>query len=185
MEATKIIRLDSIGDIWNQLLPDFSTGIALHDYHVKLEVDGHTIDVDISSSPGGNMEGGYESTSIRAAVPAHPDFVFVIHPEDFLNKIGKLFGMQDVVLGYPEFDRNVIVKTTDAGKAKAMLSDVEVRQVFQTLSGYSLRLDTHEDSEDHYLDLGVQRAVNDLNELKRLLSAFYTVLLAVTPRSAI
>ena len=176
MEERKIVTVNNLDELWNGLLPDFSTGIGLHDFHVTIKSPTHSVDLDIMSSPGGSVEGGYESTSIHAALPAHPGFEFVIHPEDFLNRIGKLFGMEDVVLGYPEFDKNAIVKTNNPEKLKALFSDADDRQVFQSLSGYSFKLDNHEDSEDHYLDLSIQRAIKDLNELERLLRIFFNVL---------
>jgi hypothetical protein len=180
MEETKVINVDNVQEIGNALAPDFATGTGLHDYHVALHLNGYIINLDISSSPGGNVEGGYESTSIRAALPAHPGFVFVLYPEDFLNRLGKLFGLQDVVLGYTEFDKDVIVKTDDPEKLKTILSDADVRQVFQNQSGWALKLDNHEDrEEDHYLDLSIQRAITNLPDLQRILNAFYSVLVAV------
>ncbi len=65
MEERRILTPNSVDDLWDELLPDFSTGIAVNDYHVTLKLNGHSIDLDISSSPGGNVEGGYESTNIR------------------------------------------------------------------------------------------------------------------------
>lgn len=180
MQERKVVNGDNVQEIAIELSPDFATGLGLHDYHVALHLNGYIINLDISSSPGGNLEGGYESTSIRAALPAHPGFVFVLYPEDFLNRIGKLFGLQDVILGYPEFDKDVIVKTNNPEKLKAILSDADVRQVFQNQSGWALKLDNHEDrEEDHYLDLSIQRAVTNLQDLQRILNAFYTVLIAV------
>lgn len=85
MENIKIIKVNKLDTLWDQLLPDFSTGLGLHDYHITLQIENHSIDLDISSSPGGNVEGGYENTQIHAALPAHPGFVFVIYPEDFIT----------------------------------------------------------------------------------------------------
>lgn len=86
--------------------------------------------------------------------------------------------MQDVTLGYPELDRNVIVKTNNPEKLKAIFASQESREIFQTLSGYSLKLDNHDDREDHYLNLHIQRAITNLNELQRILAVFYHILVS-------
>jgi hypothetical protein len=179
MQDRQIIAVENTDGIWNGLLPDFSQGTVINDYHITLQVGGHAIDIDISSSPGGNIEGGYETTSIKALVNAVTDFHFVLYPEDFLNRIGKLFGLQDEILGYPEFDHRVIVKTDNVARLKRLLAPPEKREAFQHLSGFSFKLGNNNDDEDRYLDLSIQRAIIDLNELKKLLSVFYNVLIAL------
>ena len=98
-------------EIWHQINTDFVTGNNLHDYHVLIQYENHDIEFDMVSSPGGSFEGGYDTTTLSAPLPTHTPFRFAIFPEDFLNKIGKLFGMQDVITGFKEFDENVIVQT--------------------------------------------------------------------------
>ena len=179
MADRQIITVDNTSGIWNGLLPDFSQGTVVNDYHVTLQVGGHDIDIDIASSPGGNVEGGYETTSIKALVNSVTDFHFAIYPEDFLNRIGKLFGLQDEILGYPEFDHRIIVKTDNVARLKRLLAPPEKREIFQQLSGFSFKLGNNQEDEDRYLELNIQRAITDLNELKRLLSVFYNVLIAL------
>ncbi len=179
MQERRTIIAGDIDGAWSQMLPDFETGSGMHDYHVSVQTLLHTIEVDIVSSPGGGYEGGYGNTRIHSFIAAHPGFVFVMYPEDFLNRIGKLFGLQDIKLGYKEFDDNVIVKTNNKEKLKAILGDFEVRSVMETLSGYSFKLDDHEDNSNHYLDLTIQRAVTDPGEFRQIFTAFQVVLNAV------
>ena len=183
MEERRILNLNSVDDLWNELLPDFSSGTVVNNYHVTLKLNGHSINLDISSSPGGNAEGGYESTNINAPLPAHPNFSFVIFPEDFLNRLGKIFGMQDVVLGYPEFDNRIIVKTNNPEKLTSVFSEKEVRLVFQSLSGFSLKLDSNDETEEHFLELSIQRAIREFNELKQVLTAYTSVLSQVVEKN--
>lgn len=163
-------------EIWHQVNTDFLAGNNLHDYHVLIQHNDQNIELDMVSSPGGSFEGGYDTTTLRAVVPSHTSFRFAIHPEDILNKIGKLFGMQDVVTGYREFDENVIVQTNEPGTFRRMFEDEDVRKTFQSLSGYSLRtIKTDNSSDIEHLELTVQHAVTG-NELLTVFNAFSKVL---------
>lgn len=163
-------------EIWHAINTDFVSGNDLHNYHVTIQHENRNIDLDIVSSPGGSEEGGYAVTTFSSALPAHTNFSFAIFPEDFLKKIGKLFGQQDVMLGYPEFDHDVIVKTNNAHRLKRIFADPEVRKVFQSLSGYSLRIHKHDDKEGDHLELLIQRSLLNSGDLKRVFDAFCHVL---------
>jgi hypothetical protein len=163
-------------EIWHQINTDFVTGNDLHNYQVTLQYGDRNIDLDIVSSPGGSEEGGYDITTLSAPLHADTHFGFEIHPEDFLNKIGKIFGGEDVVLGYPEFDSNVIVKTNNARLLKRIFAAPEIREVFQSLSGYSFGIRKDDKKEESYLELMVQRSLINATELKRVYDAFCHVL---------
>jgi hypothetical protein len=162
-------------EIWHQINTDFVTGNNLHDYHVLIQYENHDIEFDMVSSPGGSFEGGYDTTTLSAPLPTHTPFRFAIFPEDFLNKIGKLFGMQDVITGYKEFDENVIVQTNEPETLKRVFAKDEVRKVFATLSGYSFRTIKHENSDTDRIELTVQHTLQG-NELLEVFNAFSTVL---------
>lgn len=171
MTPQKIITAQSEADIWNQINADFATGIP-HNYHVEIQHNNRNIALNIVSSPGGNIEGGYEYTSLKAPVPGNNDFEFVIQPEDFLNRIGKFFGGQDVELGYPEFDKNVLVKTNNPQRLKSFFADEETRRLFVQLSGYSFGITTsNENEKEKILELNIQRIIAG-NDLKYAYHAF-------------
>jgi hypothetical protein len=163
MDQKKVISGNNDADIWQQINSDFSAGIP-HDYHVEIQYNNRNIELHVVSSPGGNEEGGYEYTTLRSSVNATHDFEFLIQPEDFLNRLGKFFGGQDVVLGYPEFDKNVLVKTNNPERLKNLFADEETRALFVALSGYSFGITTSKDNDKKELELHIQRliAVEDL-----------------------
>ena len=174
MDEKKIITAQSDADIWNQINADFANGIP-HDYHVEIQHNNKSIQLHIVSSPGGNEEGGYEYTRLRSVLPVRNDFEFVIQPEDFLNRLGKLFGGQDVEIGYPEFDKNVLVKTNNPERLKSLFAEEETRKPFIDLSGYSFGIVTHDEDEHKSLELNFQRLVVG-NQLKDVFDAFTKVL---------
>lgn len=186
MESIKHFVAENLDGFVEQVSRDFASGMSLHDYHVTCQLGNHLVKLNISSSPGGAAEGGYESTSIKTALLSGSNFNFVLYPEDFMITIGKLFGLQDIVLGYPEFDKNVVVKTNDAAKLTTVLAGEDSRKLLNNLSGFSLQLESHD--EGNNLDLSIQRALLDINELTQVLAMFYEVLVnseAGTPISSL
>ncbi len=173
MKQTNTITASTTDEILQQVAADMTLE-GSNNYNVVISYEGNNIELDISSSPGGGEGGGYDTTSLAANIPT-TSFRFAIYPEDFLNKIGKVFGSQDVKIGYTEFDERAIVHTNDEQKVKQLLADESVRKVFQSLSGYSLHIIQHNDRET-ILELTMQHAVRDMTELRQIFNAFYSVL---------
>jgi hypothetical protein len=170
MDEKKIINGQSEIDIWQQVSNDFADGIP-HDYHVIIHFNNRNIELNVVSSPGGNTEGGYEYTTLRSSITSTNDFEFLIQPEDFLNRLGKFFGGQDVVLGYPEFDKNVLVKTNNPERLKTIFADEETRELFIALSGYSYGIITSKDDDKKVLELHIQRLIA-IEDLRHAFDAF-------------
>lgn len=174
MDSKKTINATTEADIWHHINADFASGSPAN-YHAEIHFNNQLIQLSLVSSPGGNNEGGYEYTTISADLPVRNDFEFLIQPEDFLNRIGKFFGGQDIVLGYPEFDSNVLVKSNNPQQLKTLFTDEATRSTFVQLSGYSFGTTTPHEGEHKVLELHVQRAVTG-NELKLAFEAFISVL---------
>ena len=52
---------------------------------------------------------------------------FLIYPEDFTDKIGKLFGLKEIEIGDPEFDPKFIIKGNNTGSIKKLMT-LELRE---------------------------------------------------------
>ena len=76
---------------------------------IHLQQGEATILLEIDIDPGGGFESGYATTRFSAPVVLQQPFLFTIYPEGFLADLGKLFGLQDEVIGYPEFDKKLII----------------------------------------------------------------------------
>lgn len=152
-------------------------------YHNEKNVN-LTIDID----PGGGFESGYEFTSLSAPVPVqftsissplkkNPALLFALHDAKVIDRIGKIFGAEDVELGYSEFDKLLIVKTNDKDALRLVFSDQDVRQTFRELKEFSLEIVVHENGNPaHSLEFIIDRAITEVDELKKIYSAFTAVL---------
>lgn len=144
-----------------------------------------TINVDID--PGGGFEGGYELTSLTAAVPIQftslsapidkDDYSFSVHDEGLLDRVGKFFGMEDMITGDPDFDKNLVVKTNNMEKTKRIFSDADIRKIFQDLKYFSFQIENDGKPEGgRTLEFLMDKAVTKPDELKKIVLAFSAIL---------
>ena len=178
MAATKQISGSTTDDIWQQVSDDLS-GQEIYDYNVFLVQDGRKVELVIDIDLGGGFEGGYEFTSFKAPVAPEHDFRFALHHQDFIDTVEKFFGMEDVVIGYPEFDEALIIKTNDRERTRRIFSDVNVREIFQSLRWFALHLTHHhvagQKEKEPFLELTIEEGVIDPEVLRNLYDAFYKV----------
>jgi hypothetical protein len=90
--------------------------------------------------------------------------------------------MEDIQTGYPEFDKNVIVKTNDPQLFKTLFASADVRQVFENLSGYSFKIVPHDERQGDHLELYILRGITNARELQPIFDAFVTVAAALDKR---
>jgi hypothetical protein len=170
--------------VWEKIENDLAKDDVL-DYEVVIPEGGKDIVLTIDVDLGGGFEGGFASTTLSAMLPHDTDFRFAIHKEDFIDEIGKFFGMQDVKIGFYEFDKKMIVKTNDERKVTNLFSDLRVQQDLLSLKDFSFGIHSHHvsNTKQPFLELVIDDAVTDISDLKKLYNAFYAVLLHLEEQS--
>jgi hypothetical protein len=171
-------------EIWQQITTDFNKESDSLGYKVVIEQQNKRILLDIDIDLGGGFEGGYESTMLRAQIKSLEDFRFAIHHESFIDEVGKFFGMQDVIIGYPEFDEKVIIKANDETKVRPIFSDISVREVLQSFDDFTFGVTMHHfegKEKRRCLELYINNAITDTGLLQRIYRAFFKVLLLTDP----
>lgn len=176
MTETKQLSGNTPDDIWQLVAADLS-GKEIYEYNVFLLQDGKKVELDIDIDMGGGFEGGYQSTSFKASIASGHDFRFALHHQGLMDTAGKFFGMEDVVIGYPEFDEALIIKTSDRERVHRIFSDINVRETFQSLRSFTLHL-THFHKEP-FLELIIEEGITDVEALRKLYDAFYKILMAI------
>lgn len=134
------------------------------------------IDID----PGGGFESGYTTTLFSAPVQTPDDFELTVHEQGLLEEAGKLFGMQDAIIGYPELDKKLLIKTNDAARVKGLFADETVRDVFQSLQDFTLqvvrRTAGDDDKKESFLELNIEEAIIHPDRLRKIYRAFFRIL---------
>lgn len=68
-------------------------------------------------------------TRIRAPYINRDDFTFRIIREHVGHKIAKVFGMEDIEVGYPDFDRDFVIQGSDERKLRMMFANPAIREL--------------------------------------------------------
>lgn len=182
MTTIKQITGNTTDEIWQQVTADLS-GDDIYEYNVLLVQGATKVELTIDIDLGGGFESGSAYVSFTApVVPAH-DFRFALHHQGLIDSAGKFFGMEDVVIGYPEFDDAMIIKTDDRDRTHKIFSDVNIRKTFQSLRLFTLHLTHHHVSEEKQkqplLELIIDEDITDPAVLRNLYEAFYGVLIGI------
>jgi hypothetical protein len=105
-------------------------------------------------------------------------FTFVVYRQGFLAELGKLFGMQDVTVGYPEFDDAFIIQGNDERKLRQLFANATIRELIsrQPAIHFSLVDNTRNLLGDggfpHGLCFLVVGVILDVQRLKNLFDLF-------------
>ena len=94
---------------------------------------------------------------------------FLIYPEDFTDRIGKLFGQKEIEIGDSVFDRNFIIKGNSEEFVKKLLTEELKRFLLEnSISNFKLEKTEHEST----LELNI--AINELEiaKMKEVLKIF-------------
>lgn len=180
MEDAKVITGTTSDAIWAQIEADFASNPDLFEYSVVIEQKGRSVGLDIDIDLGGGFEGGYAITRFVANLKSFDDFRFSLHPQDFIAGIGKLFGMEDTVLGYPEFDKEIIVKTNHPERLREILSDPAIRETLQSLPQFTFHISHHSSAntavESASLELRIDDGITEPARLRSIYNVFFLVL---------
>ncbi len=79
-------------------------------------------------------------TRMRAPFMNRDGLYFKISREGFLSSIGKFFGMQDIEIGDPFFDKQFVIKGNNPEKIKRLLADARIKELCQLQPRIHLRI---------------------------------------------
>lgn len=120
-------------EIWRQLCNEigatFVEGGLWKGTKVLAQVKEWVITLDTYTVHANNATITY--TRIRAPYVNKDGFRFNIYRKNIFSGIGKFFGMQDVEVGYPEFDNAFIIKGNDDSKLRSLFGNAKIRELIQ------------------------------------------------------
>ncbi|MBC8054628.1 MAG: hypothetical protein H7Y13_16335 [Sphingobacteriaceae bacterium] len=181
-EEEKIISATDEDQLWEKVIADFKADPDPLEYHAVLEQNDRRIILDIFN----NHAVGFEAVAyvtFSAYLYGRDNFRFSIYNEGFTEEIGKFFGMQDFLLGYRNFDQRFIIKTNNEQKLSSLFADMNVRDTLISLPNLSLGIVEYTleeaDGKVPFLELKIEKAINDPAMLRKIYHTFFSVLLLV------
>jgi hypothetical protein len=183
MKDQNFISGSNEDEVWQQISAQLASNPELLEYMAVIVQQDRKVILDIDIDLGGGFESGYETTTLTAPLQSSTDFRFAIHPQQFTDGIGKFFGMEDVEIGFNEFDEKFIVKTNDPLRVKKIFEDALVRAEFKNLPNFSLGITYHHsvesETEKPYLELLIETGITDAGKLREIYHAFFSVLVLI------
>ncbi|AYA37362.1 hypothetical protein D3Y59_10055 [Hymenobacter oligotrophus] len=126
METTRVFSAQTEAELWRQVAADMARETDLLEYSAQLNLGGYQLLLDIDIDLGGGFEGGYEFTTLTAAVPDNVALRFVLHEQDLLHELGKLLGTEDVELGVQDIDDAFIIRTNDPAALQTLFASPDI-----------------------------------------------------------
>jgi hypothetical protein len=138
-----------------------------------------TLDEYTVTSMAGKVPISIPYTRLRAPFPNPSGFRFSIHRASFFSYLGTLLGMQDVEVGYPEFDNDFVIKSNNEQVVKSLCRSERLRALVTAQPRFQLSI---RDDEGWFgarypagvdvLVFGVAEHIRDVSRLKALYDVF-------------
>ena len=142
MSKRKSIFGSSKDEIWTQVATDiggefieggfWGTDVLIYKHgEWQILLDTYVVSTGKSS---------HRVTRMRAPFVNKDGLYFKISREGFFSSIGKFFGMQDIEIGDPFFDKQFIIKGNNPQKIKLLLADGRIKELCQSQPRIHLRI---------------------------------------------
>ncbi len=168
-------------EIWRQLCTELGAeyvqGGAWKKDKVQATHDEWTITLDTYVVSTGKTVMHF--TRLRAPYVNPDHFRFTIYRRGLFSELGKWLGMQDVVVGHEDFDRDFVIKGTDEGKLRALFDNPKLRDLVAAQPEIHLTVrdndgswgaDFPADTDELYFH--VHGTIKDVERLKLLFELF-------------
>ncbi len=185
MALLKPIFRSSKDEIWRQLSEEiggeFIEGKTWKGGKVVAKVDDWTVTLDTYIFHTQHDQHVY--TRLRAPYVNKDGFRFEVYHEGLISKIEKMLGMQDIQIGYPEFDNHYIIQSNDEAKVKALFFSKRIRRLIEPHPNIHLMIkddegwfhDSFPEGVDELYCL-IDGEITDLDQLSHLFELFAEVL---------
>ena len=177
------------GEIWTQIAIDVggefieggfcSKDVLIHKYREwRILLDTYT---DTTSTGATTTSTTY--TRMRVPFINKDGLYFKISREGFLSSIGKFFGMQNIEIGDPFFDKQFVIKGNNPEKIELLLADGRIKELCHRQPRIHLRIkddegwfgpDFPEGVDELYFECA--GVIKETARLKALFELFYLIL---------
>ena len=169
-------------DIWRQLSKEIGARYVesgfWHGDMVQAQIGEWTVTLDAHEVPFGGAN--RITTRLRAPFANQDGFSFLVFRSGVFAELGKLIGMQDVEVGFPEFDKKFVIKGNNKELLRRLFSNEKIRKLLSEQPNVRFEIVKNEgESEGEATDevrFQAVGAIQDLDRLKQLFELFAVTL---------
>lgn len=181
----KEIKVTRQKDVWAKFAQEIEgahiqKGI-LKSNKIHATIDDWIITIDTYTQSVGHVYNTY--TRIRAPFVNKEKFNFNIHRKGMFSKVGKFFKMQNIDVGYPDFDEAFIIKGNDEDMVIKLFSSDKIRELahLQNHLNFEIRNDDGSLGKDYpdnvnQLYFETNSVIKDIEKLESMYMLFVLVL---------
>jgi hypothetical protein len=129
-------------EIWtmfaNNIGADYISGNLFKGKKVVAKYENWEVIFDTYTQSTGKSAITY--TRIRAPFLSKKGFNFKIYKSGFFSSVGRMFNMQDIEIGYPEFDEKFTIKGSDEVKIVELFSSEKIREILYSQDNGQLEI---------------------------------------------
>lgn len=118
-------------------------------------------------------------TRMRVPYVTQDGFHFTVYRQGFFSEVGKWFGMQDVTVGYEDFDRDFVIKGNDEEGLRRLFSSQRIRELIAAQPDIHFSVEDDDGGWSKMFPAGVDElrfqvggVIKDLERLKLLYELF-------------
>jgi hypothetical protein len=138
-----------------------------------------TLDEYTVTSMAGKVPISIPFTRMRAPFPNPRGFRFSIYRASVFSYLGTLLGMQDIEVGYPEFDNDFVIKSNNEQLVKSLCRNERLRALVTAQPKFQLSIQDDEGwfgtkypADVDVLVFNVAEHIRDVKRLKALYDVF-------------
>jgi len=152
---------------------------------LRMQAGGWTVTLDEYSQAivAGKTQIHIPHTRLRAPFPNLSGFRFSIHRASIFSHLGSLLGMQDIKVGYPDFDRDFVIKGNDESAVRSLCDSARVRELIVAQPKFHLGIQDDEGwfgtkypPDVDVLVFDVADRIRDVERLRGLYDVFAEIL---------
>jgi len=169
-------------DIWRQLSREIGARYVEGGFwrgdRVQARIGEWTVTLDTHDVPSGDAK--RSTTRIRAPFFNQDGFKFLVFRSGVFAELGKLVGMQDVEVGFPEFDSKFVIKGNNEELLRRLFSNEMIRKLLSEQPNVRFEIvkgegETEGEPKDE-VRFQTSGAIQDLDRLKHLFELFSVTL---------
>lgn len=172
-------------EVWQQFADEiggeYIEGGFFKSQKVIGKFENWTITLDTFTRSTGKTSTTY--TRMMAPYKTNDEFKFKIYRKGIFSELGKVFGMQDIEIGYSEFDDEFIIKGNNQQKIIELFSSDRIRDLIRSQESILLEIKDNkgwfsDNSEEGVYELYFESigVIKDIERLKNLFILFVLVL---------
>ena len=138
----KKILQNSKSKVWKEISDElggkFEKGKFFKESVLNFNFKDWIITLDTYTVIAGNTPMTY--TRMRSPFLNKENFYFNFYRENVFSSVGKLFGLQDIIIGDDYFDKKFIIQSNNEDEIKKILNNIKLKELIQTQPKISFKI---------------------------------------------